>query len=105
MITMEYVVKPEDKNAFMAAMTELAQIRRRDGAYSWGVYEDTSTPGTYIETFYLESWIEHLRQHERVTKADKEVENKVHQYHQGENRPLAKHFLAPKVPGRADAEG
>jgi MFS family permease len=105
MITMEYVVKPEDKNAFMAAMTELAQIRRRDGAYSWGVYEDTSTPGTYIETFYLESWIEHLRQHERVTKADKEIENKVHQYHQGEERPRAKHFLAPKVPGRPDTEG
>ena len=105
MVTMEYVVKPDDKIPFMAAMTELAQIRRRDGAYSWGVYEDTSTPGTYLEAFYLESWIEHLRQHERITNADREVEDKVRQYHQGKDRPRAKHFLAPKVPGRADDAG
>ena len=105
MVTLEYTIKPDDKIPFMAAMTELAQIRRRDGAYSWGVYEDTSTSGTFVETFYLESWLDHMRQHDRVTKADQEIENKVHKFHQGKDRPRAKHFLAPKVPGRADEEG
>ena len=30
------------------------------------------------ETFYVVSWFEHLRQHERVTKADRGTETKIH---------------------------
>ncbi|HZX64220.1 MAG TPA: MFS transporter, partial [Myxococcales bacterium] len=31
----------------------------------------------YVETFLAESWMEHLRQHERVTVADRELEKRV----------------------------
>lgn len=105
MVTMEYVIDAKDTSAFMLAMVEMAKNRRRDGAYSWGVYEDTGTPGKFIETFYLESWLEHMRQHERVTKDDLEVENNVRKFHKGKDRPRALHYLAPKVTGRLDAEG
>ncbi len=44
----------------------------RDGAYDWGVYEDVAKPGRFVETFSLDSWIDHLRQHERVTHSDRE---------------------------------
>jgi hypothetical protein len=104
MVTMEYSVKPEDKEPFFAAIKELAENRRRDGAFSWGIFEDTETPGRFVETFYLESWLEHMRQQGRVTKADLKVEKKVHQYHQGKDRPVAKHFLAPKEPDTSDSE-
>jgi hypothetical protein len=30
-----------------------------------------------IETFLVESWIEHMRQHERVTKADHELQERI----------------------------
>ena len=34
-----------------------------------------------VETFLVESWMEHLRQHERVTEADRVLQNAVHRFH------------------------
>jgi hypothetical protein len=52
------------------ALHRLRKERLRDGAYRWGIFEDTGDPGRFLETFLVESWTEHLRQHERVTNAD-----------------------------------
>ena len=30
-----------------------------------------------VETFLVESWLEHLRQHERVTQADRQLEEQL----------------------------
>ena len=42
------------------------------------LFEDTAARGRFVETFLIESWIEHLRQHERVTNADRVVQEHVH---------------------------
>jgi hypothetical protein len=33
-----------------------------------------------VETFLVESWIEHLRQHERVTQTDRVIEKDVYRF-------------------------
>jgi MFS family permease len=71
LVTVEYRIDPKDREAFLTALDGLAHERRRDGAYAWGVFEDTGEPGRMVETFLIESWLEHMRQHERVTKADR----------------------------------
>jgi hypothetical protein len=38
---------------------EGADERRRDGAYRWGVFEDTADPSRFVETFLVDSWLEH----------------------------------------------
>jgi len=43
----------------------------------WGVFYDAETPGVYLETFVVESWAEHARQHDRFTVADKKFEERV----------------------------
>jgi Transmembrane secretion effector len=93
LVTVEYHIRIEDRENFLKAITRLAHIRRRDGAYAWGIFEDTTQEGRMLETFLVESWIEHLRQHERVTKADRFVEDDVYRFdlHGG---PKATHFLA-----------
>jgi MFS family permease len=78
LVTIEYEVLPDDRGPFLEAMDGLEAERRRDGAYAWGVFEDTSKRGRFVETFLVESWLEHLRQHERVTKADRAREERVH---------------------------
>lgn len=93
MITLEYFVNPDDKHAFYVAATSLKEQRYRDGAYSWGLFEDTAKPGRYIEYFLVESWLEHLRQHERVTHADADVQDIVLSYHQGP-KPVVEHYIA-----------
>jgi hypothetical protein len=62
---------PKNRKAFLAALNKLGHGRRRDGAYAWGVFEDLTHEGRFLETFLVESWLEHLRQHERVTNADR----------------------------------
>ncbi len=73
LVTVEYRIRPQDREAFLEAIAKLEHERRRDGAYAWGVFEDTAEEGRIVETFLVESWMEHLRQHERVTNADRVV--------------------------------
>ncbi|HUK07480.1 MAG TPA: MFS transporter [Stellaceae bacterium] len=77
LVTVEYRIKADDRDAFLQALEKLAHERRRDGAYAWGVFEDAAAGGRFIETFYVESWLEHLRQHERVTNADRILQDAV----------------------------
>lgn len=98
MVTVEYQIDPKNRQAFQNAMEDYGNTRRRDGAFSWGLFEDVSKPGYFLEYFLVESWLEHQRQHHRVTEADLEIENNVMQYHLGDNRPLARHLIAPAPP-------
>jgi hypothetical protein len=44
------------------------------------VYEDPRHAGRLIEPFLTDSWLEHLRQHERVTQADRALEDLVRRF-------------------------
>jgi len=74
LVTVQYVVAPNDRFAFVEALRELSRERRRDGAYQWGVFEDTAESGRFLETFLTETWEAHLRQHGRVTHFDRALE-------------------------------
>ena len=76
MVTVEYRIDPNSKQ-FLQALDKVERERRRDGAYAWCVFEDAAEQGRMIETFLVESWTEHLRQHERVTNADRLIDEKV----------------------------
>lgn len=95
MINVEYRIDPARRDAFTAAMQTLRRIRRRDGAISWALYEDAAEPGRMVESFVLESWLEHLRQHERVTHADRDNQAAVKAFHLGPEPPLVRHLIAP----------
>ncbi|HEV2688389.1 MAG TPA: MFS transporter, partial [Bryobacteraceae bacterium] len=96
LVTVEYSIEPERGMEFSEAMQAVRRIRRRDGALRWGLYEDAATPGRYVETFVVESWAEHLRQHERVTMSDREMEAKAWAFHLGEGPPKVTHWIAAR---------
>ncbi|HEY4214260.1 MAG TPA: MFS transporter [Steroidobacteraceae bacterium] len=77
LVTVEYRVRAQDREAFLSAIQRVGGERVRDGAYTWGVFEDVSESNVFIETFYSECWLEHMRQHERVTNADRVIEEGV----------------------------
>ena len=64
-ITIEYDVQPAARAQFIDEMRELGRLRRRDGAFAWECSFDIRQRHLAIETFQVESWLEHLRQHER----------------------------------------
>jgi hypothetical protein len=93
LVTIEYRINPPDREAFLAAIEKLGRQRRRDGAYAWGVFEDAAVDGRMVETFLVESWLEHLRQHERVTNADRILQDAVHRFHTA-GEPMVSHLIA-----------
>ena len=77
LVAVEYRVNPTDRASFLEAIEEMGRERRRDGATRWGVFEDVEDDGRYMEIFSLESWLDLRRLRERVTKADREVEQRI----------------------------
>jgi hypothetical protein len=95
MVTIRYRIDEGDAHAFLAAMHELSGERYRDGANDWGVYQNSADPSVWIEWFFLPSWAEHLRQHERATKHDQDIHARARKLHRGSAPPEVDHFLAP----------
>jgi MFS family permease len=92
LVSVEYRIDPKDAEVFLAALTRLARTRRRDGAYSWAVFQDTAHRGRFLETFMVDSWLEHLRQHERVTRADSVLEDRVRSF--AHEEPRITHYIS-----------
>jgi MFS family permease len=80
LVTVEYHIDPGNRAPFLRALGRYARERRRDGAYDWALFEDPAQDGRFIETFLTDSWLEHLRAHERVTKADRVQEQIVRRF-------------------------
>ena len=77
MVIVEYRVDAEQRGAFLSAIEHLSAERRRDGGYAWGIFEDAADPGRFVESFLVESWLEHLRQHARVTRSDRALQDRI----------------------------
>lgn len=92
-VTVEYQIDPQNKGSFIESLYALREIRFRDGALQWEVLSDTTDPTRYLELFILASWTEHLRQHERVSVMDREIERQVRGFHTGPTAPVVTHFL------------
>jgi hypothetical protein len=91
LITIEYSVNPKRTAEFVHAMHEYGRMRRRDGAYRWAIFRDTQVADRYLEIFLVNSWAEHLRQHERQTQADRELEGRLNTYLSAE--PTVRHLI------------
>jgi hypothetical protein len=97
LVSIQYRIDPDRAAEFSAAMSELRRIRLRGGAMQWGLFADSSEPGLYTELFLVSSWMEHLRQHERITIADEEIRLRVGSFHLGPEPPEVQHLIAERV--------
>lgn len=93
LITVEYWIDPAREEEFLRAMQEVRAVRRRDGALQWGIFRDLAEPGRFLETFLVESWAEHLRQHERTTVANRLVVARAVAFHVRPDHPAVSHLI------------
>jgi len=96
LVTVRYVVDPMKASDFLHEIHRYQRIRRRDGATRWGIFYDTAVPNVYLETFLVDSWAEHQRQHDRFTVADRELEKRVLSYTL--EPTTVKHYIYAKTP-------
>ena len=91
LVTVEYVVAHQHSTEFVKLIHKYSRVRRRDGASRWGIFRDTAAESRYLEVFLVQSLAEHLRQHERLTQADRELEKRLHSYVEGD--PKVHHLI------------
>lgn len=70
LVSIEYRIDTQQRDAFLAVMAETRRARLGQGALSWALYADATVGGRYIEHIGDTSWLEHLRRYERMTVAD-----------------------------------
>ncbi|EPP3905157.1 MFS transporter [Pseudomonas aeruginosa] len=93
MVTLEYDIDPQDAAAFQAAMVEVRAMRRRNGAVSWGLVQDSGNRRLWLEFFIDESWLEHLRHHQRVTRGELRVEAAARRFQSAGVEVRIRHYL------------
>jgi quinol monooxygenase YgiN len=94
LVTVEYRVDPARTPEFLDAIRPLRAARLRDGAFRWDLFQDAADPARIVEVFLVESWVEHLRQHERVTEADRTIQEHLLALHQADTPPIVTHLVA-----------
>jgi MFS family permease len=99
LVTVEYQIDPKNRERFLEVLGRYSRERRRDGAYDWRLFEDPAEGGRFIEIFLTDSWLEHLRLHERVTKTDRVLEQAVRHFQIGDG-PKTTHLVG--VPTRSE---
>ena len=98
LVTIHYRVRPAETASFLHKIHELGRRRKRDGAYAWGVFEHTETPNLFVEFFNSESWLEHRRQHLRVTEADRQLQLEIRALLEEGSEPRVAHYVTPAQP-------
>jgi len=93
LVTVEYTIDPAQRAALPPRCAGLRPIRRRDGAVFWELFVDSANPHRCMECFLVESWSEHLRQHDRVTRSDREVEDAIRTFYVGGDERTT-HYVA-----------
>jgi hypothetical protein len=74
LVIVEWRVRPDAEQEFLASARDLRRLRRRTGAVTWRLYRSTAhEPPQLVETFTLGTWAEHERQHARIYSGDEEV--------------------------------
>jgi MFS family permease len=96
-VTVEYLIRDEDVFDFLGAMSERRRIRRRDGARQWTLLRDLVNPELWIERYESPTWVEYVRQNQRVTKADAEIGDRIRALHRGAEPPLARRLIERQV--------
>jgi MFS family permease/quinol monooxygenase YgiN len=94
LVEIEFQIDPTRSDEFESAMNNVRSLRLRDGAINWELFHDIENPSRYVETYTSESWTEHLRQHERITKADLAIEQHAISFHIGKDPPRVSHLIS-----------
>jgi MFS family permease len=94
LVTLEYRVPSENVKRFIEAANRVQRLRRRSGAYQWELFRDPSAPDRFVETYMVDSWADHLRQHEQLTVDERDAEARLAAFLVAGTRPIVTHLIA-----------
>jgi MFS family permease len=92
-LTVEIVIRPEDREEFLALAEQFRLVQLRNGAFLYRIEENLEHPGTFRTEMMVSSWAAHIRQHGRTTKAEVEIAERMWALHAGDQEPIVRHYL------------
>jgi MFS family permease len=92
-VTVEVIIRPEDRDEYLALVEQFRLVQLRNGAFLFRVEENLEHPGTFRTEMMVSSWAAHVRQHYRTTKAEVELAERLWAMHAGDREPIVRHYL------------
>lgn len=96
-VEIEYRVALEKTPAFHKVMNDVQLFRMRNGAYGWSLACDIADPELWTERYHCPTWMDYLRQRNRATRFERELDRQASGFHSGPGpvrvrRMLERHF-------------
>src|SRR5690349_7384005 len=94
LITIEYnKIDPNLSNKFEQSVHELGRTLKSEGIAYWELFQDPADIGHYIEIRIADTWTDHIRQHEYVTRNVQVMENRIRELIKDCPQPLISHYI------------
>jgi MFS family permease len=94
LITIEYnKIHPKLSDEFEQSVRELGRILRSEGMAYWKLFQDPADIGHYIEIRIADTWTDHIRQHEYVTKNVQIMEDRIRALIKDCPQPIISHYI------------
>src|SRR5918911_719455 len=94
LITIEYnKIDPKLSDEFEQNVRELGRLLKSEGMAYWELFQDPSDIGHYIEIRIADTWTDHMRQHEYVTRNVQFMENKIRALIKDCPQPIISHYI------------
>jgi MFS family permease len=94
LITIEYRgIDPNISDEFEHNVHELGRILKSEGMAYWEIFQDPADASHYIEIRIADTWTDHIRQHEHVTKNVKVMEDRIRALIKDRPVPIISHYV------------
>jgi predicted MFS family arabinose efflux permease len=94
LITIEYnKIDSKLSFEFEQRVRELGRILKSEGMAYWEIFQDSTDNGHYIEIRIADTWTDHMRQHEYVTKNIKVMEDGIRDLIKDCPKPIISHYI------------
>lgn len=99
LVTIEYKnIDPKLSYEFERSIHELGRILKSEGMAYWELFQDPSDISHYIEIRIADTWTDHMRQHENVTKNVQDMENRILELIKDCPQPTILHYIGKSAP-------
>jgi predicted MFS family arabinose efflux permease len=99
LITIEYnKIDSKLSDEFERTIHELGRLLRSEGMAYWELFQDPSDISHYIEIRIADTWTDHIRQHEYVTKNVQVMEDRIRALIKDCPQPIISHYIGTSPP-------
>ena len=99
LIIIEYTkIDPKLSDEFQRSVNELGRMLKSEGMAYWELFQDPADIGHYMEIRIADTWTDHMRQHERVTKNIQNMENRIRELIKDCPQPTISHYIGKSAP-------